>query len=67
MGNSGSIKKFMEYNRKCHDCGKPTNNYRCNECWEKKTGKTVPPHHMEDPISGFEARTNGRIVHSKEP
>ena len=21
--------------RKCHDCGKPTNNYRCEECWRK--------------------------------
>lgn len=21
--------------RKCHDCGKPTNNYRCSACWEK--------------------------------
>jgi tRNA(Ile2) C34 agmatinyltransferase TiaS len=20
--------------RKCHDCGKETTNYRCNECWE---------------------------------
>lgn len=23
------------YKRKCCDCGKPTNNYRCHECWEK--------------------------------
>lgn len=21
--------------RKCHDCGKPTNNYRCSACWAK--------------------------------
>lgn len=21
--------------RKCHDCGKPTNDYRCPECWRK--------------------------------
>lgn len=20
--------------RKCHDCGRPTNNYRCETCWE---------------------------------
>jgi hypothetical protein len=23
------------FKRKCHDCGKPTNNYRCQSCWEK--------------------------------
>lgn len=23
------------FKRKCHDCGKPTNNYRCPACWEK--------------------------------
>lgn len=22
-------------NRKCHDCGKPTNDFRCPACWEK--------------------------------
>ena len=21
--------------RRCHDCGHPTSNYRCNECWKK--------------------------------
>ena len=21
--------------RKCHDCGKPCNDYRCKKCWEK--------------------------------
>lgn len=21
--------------RKCHDCGKPTSDYRCQECWKK--------------------------------
>ena len=21
--------------RKCHDCGKPTDEYRCEECWGK--------------------------------
>lgn len=31
----------IEPNRKCHDCGKPTNNYRCKDClinWKKKNG-----------------------------
>lgn len=27
-----------EYKRKCHTCGKPTNNYRCAECWRKLQG-----------------------------
>ena len=21
--------------RRCHDCGKPTSDYRCKDCWEK--------------------------------
>lgn len=21
--------------RRCHDCGRPTNNYRCAACWRK--------------------------------
>lgn len=34
------LKRFPKYDnakpkRKCHDCGKPTNNYRCEKCWEK--------------------------------
>ena len=24
--------------RKCHDCGTPSNNYRCERCWHKKRG-----------------------------
>lgn len=24
--------------RRCHDCGKPTDNYRCNACWTKLRG-----------------------------
>ena len=30
--------------RKCHDCGRPTNDYRCEYCWCKRRGishKTV--------------------------
>lgn len=25
----------QKYTRRCHDCGKPTNNYRCDKCWQK--------------------------------
>lgn len=25
--------------RVCHDCGKPTYNYRCNSCWKKIRGE----------------------------
>lgn len=28
--------------RKCHDCGKPTPDYRCKECWLKKQ-RFYPP------------------------
>ena len=24
--------------RRCHDCGKPTHNYRCDACWRKRRG-----------------------------
>lgn len=24
--------------RRCHDCGKPTTNYRCDVCWRKRRG-----------------------------
>ena len=27
-----------KYSRKCHDCGKPTNNYRCDACWRRIRG-----------------------------
>ena len=30
--------------RKCHDCGRPTNNWLCQACWHKRRGfgsKTV--------------------------
>ena len=23
------------HGRVCHDCKKPTNNYRCSQCWDK--------------------------------
>lgn len=29
------IRGMENKTRFCHDCGKPTNNYRCDECWEK--------------------------------
>lgn len=25
--------------RRCHDCGKPTVDYRCAQCWEKRRAK----------------------------
>lgn len=29
------------YSRKCHDCGKPTNDYRCPKCWARIRGDSV--------------------------
>jgi|GEM_PF-6374616 hypothetical protein len=26
------------YARRCHDCGKPCNNYRCEACWRRRRG-----------------------------
>lgn len=26
---------YMPPNRKCHDCGKPINDFRCEDCWRK--------------------------------
>lgn len=28
--------------RRCHDCGKPTNNYRCDACWAILRGGATP-------------------------
>lgn len=27
-----------EYSRRCHDCGRPTNDYRCPKCWARLRG-----------------------------
>ena len=29
--------------RHCHDCGKPTTNYRCEACWERLRKKHGVP------------------------
>ena len=39
LGNGGSY-----YMRKCHDCGRPTTNYRCDKCltkWKIKNGVKI--------------------------
>lgn len=41
MAKNDLVKKIKVYTRQCHDCGKRTNNYRCNECleaWKTKHG-----------------------------
>lgn len=30
---------YLAPKRKCHDCKRPTDNYRCPECWEKYRAK----------------------------
>lgn len=38
--------KFYESKRQCHDCGRPTNNYRCPRClskWRIKHGVAANP------------------------
>ena len=34
----GEPKKPLGRMRKCHDCGRPTADYRCPQCWEKIRG-----------------------------
>jgi hypothetical protein len=35
MSAQGTRKSRIACNRRCHDCGKPCNNYRCEKCWAK--------------------------------
>jgi hypothetical protein len=37
-GKSLGQDAYVGPTRECHDCGKPTNNYRCDECWRKVRG-----------------------------
>lgn len=39
LGKDGT--GYRQKTRRCHDCRKPTNNYRCSECWAKIRG-TAP-------------------------
>ncbi len=35
--------------RRCHDCGRPTNNYRCVSCWRKlrdSNGNGIDPQYL---------------------
>lgn len=34
---NGSYRKV--YSRKCHECGRPCNNYWCTDCWRKRKKK----------------------------
>ncbi len=43
-------KPLPEGMRRCHDCGRPTPDYRCRSCWQKKRG------YAQD---GVEWRTGG--------
>ena len=44
--------------RKCHDCGKPTFNYRCSACWEKWRAKygVIPDVLDEDDFNGGQVK-----------
>lgn len=39
MANTAAIKHVTAYSRTCHDCGKPTNDYRCSACLAKWRAK----------------------------
>lgn len=50
------LSQYMKYehieplppNRHCHDCGKPTSNYRCNECWIRRRMALGLPTEIEE-------------------
>lgn len=37
-----------QYSRRCHDCGKPTNDYRCPACWRRIRAKLDIPAEVDD-------------------
>ena len=39
--------------RKCHDCGRPTNNYRCAECWQRLREKQSRSYEQDPDISHY--------------
>jgi len=45
--------KTSPYLRCCHDCGKPTTNYRCDECWAKIRGVKHGRPSTEDILDNF--------------
>lgn len=44
------------FKRVCHDCGKPTNDYRCSDCWAKLRRETelsgIPEHEVHGKAEG---------------
>lgn len=34
--NDNDTHSLVKATRRCHDCGRPTTNYRCPLCWEKR-------------------------------
>lgn len=37
-----------QFSRKCHDCGKPCNDYRCKQCWTKLRSRLDVPAEVDD-------------------
>lgn len=61
------IKENLEFHRKrmrkCHDCSKPTFNFRCEECWREIRAKSmVWGDTILDDVSYNAARLNRRPV-----
>lgn len=44
LRGKASYRQITRYIRRCHDCGRPTTDYRCPGCWEKlrRKGGYVP-------------------------
>ena len=43
-------KQISRYMRRCHDCGRPTTDYRCPRCWARlrRTGGYAPTGEVSD-------------------
>ena len=48
--NRGKPRGRANGKRPCHDCGRPTNDYRCASCWEKLRGYASAEGRLEEGI-----------------
>lgn len=50
QGNKALYKRNSRYMRRCHDCGRPTTDYRCPRCWARlrRTGGYSPTEEVSD-------------------
>ena len=59
LRGKASYKQIPRYMRRCHDCGRPTTDYRCQRCWARlrSRGGYAP----KDEVSDADTITYGPI------